>query len=111
MKTSYRAARFSLALLDFLTWLALVAAILTAAWMFQTDQKGLAFAVGGCAILFAMFEFALTQFARAQIDTADNTANILEILRKNAERTEPPIGNQKVTARHETRREPSLSKY
>jgi hypothetical protein len=30
--------------------------------------------------LFAIFEFAFTQFAHAQIDTADNTLKILEIL-------------------------------
>lgn len=108
MQTSYRAARFSLALIDFLTWLALVAATIAAVRLYLIDQTLVALTVAGGAILFAMFEFTLTQLARAQIDTADNTADMLEILRQDrghpVSRPNAPRGSINM----ENRREPAV---
>ena len=110
MNTSYRAARLSLALLDFLTWMAAVAAALAAVRLYLTDQTALAFMVVGGAILFALFEFAATQFARAQIDTADNTADILEIMRRQVGRNEPTAGKAPPLIHDGLRREPTMKK-
>mgnify|MGYP003633874901 FL=1 len=80
MSTNYRSARTSLLIFDTVTWLAVAALTLIALKLFSNGTELPATLMGVGIWLFAIFEFAFTQFARAQIDTADNTRKILEIL-------------------------------
>ncbi len=79
-KTSYRTARYSIAMIDFITWMGVVVAALIAVKLFLSGQTATSIIVAVAAIVFAMMEFTTTQLVRAQIDTADNTARMLELM-------------------------------
>ncbi len=107
MQTRYRSARTSLLIFDIMTWIAVFAFSLIAVRLFATGSliPSILLAVG--TWLFGVFEFAFTQFARAQIDTADNTRQILNILSAKQPGAGDKSNNSSSTSG--TRREPTLS--
>jgi hypothetical protein len=108
MQTRYRSARISLLIFDIITWLSVIILSLVAVRLFLAGTTIPSILLGVGIWLFAVFEFAFTQFARAQIDTADNTRRILEIMTEKTVRSrqEPSI----VPSNSGQRREPTISR-
>ena len=105
-KTSYRTARYSIAIIDFVTWMGAVVAALIALKLFLSGQTATSIIVAVAAIVFAMMEFTATQLVRAQIDTADNTARMLELMLSQRADTPNFKGKPKLTTE---RREPTIT--
>ncbi|KZX99915.1 MULTISPECIES: hypothetical protein [unclassified Sulfitobacter] len=105
-KTSYRTARYSLAMIDFITWMGVVIAALISLKFFLSGQTATSVIVAVAAIIFAMMEFTATQLVRAQIDTADNTARMLDLML--SQRADTPTYKGKAKLMTE-RREPTIT--
>lgn len=108
MQTRYRSARTSLLIFDIITWISVIILTLIALRLFLSGTAIPALLLGVGIWLFAVFEFAFTQFARAQIDTADNTRLILEMMI--AKQSHPGQTVNKVNTSSGQRREPTISK-
>ena len=91
---------------DIMTWISVFILTLLAVRLFAIGSLIPSILLGVGIWLFAVFEFAFTQFARAQIDTADNTRQILNIL--SDKQMTAPITSGKVAATTGPRREPTL---
>tara|TARA_R110002110_G_scaffold185221_4_gene392303 strand:- start:118 stop:444 length:327 start_codon:yes stop_codon:yes gene_type:complete len=108
MQTRYRSARTSLLIFDIITWISVIILTLIAFRLFLTGTAIPAILLGVGIWLFAVFEFAFTQFARAQIDIADNTRQILEMMI--SKQSGPGQVAGKVSTISGQRREPTISK-
>lgn len=110
MKTSYRSARVSLILIEVFTWAAVAVAAIGSIFFFLNGLLVNALISGGGTALFAVFGFAAIQFARAQIDTADNTAAMLKIMLSNSPSGKMETGKASTSRTHDGRKEPTIKR-
>ncbi len=110
MKTSYRSARVSLILIEVVTWAAVAVAAVGSILFFLNGLLLNALIAGGSTVLFAIFGLAAIQFARAQIDTADNTAAILKIMLSNSSSGKMEAGKASASRTHDGRKEPTIKR-
>lgn len=82
MKKSYGTARAVLSFLEAVGWLMVIAGGILAFAAFMNSNAGISGAIifGGGITVVGLFNVALVQIARAQVDTAENTAAATELL-------------------------------
>ncbi|MDP2495882.1 hypothetical protein Q8W25_17775 [Shimia thalassica] len=80
MKSSYVTAKVVFQVIELLSWVLIAGSLVLGVWLMQNEGAGPALTVGFPGAVLGVVLIAIVQMGRAQIDTAENTAQLVDLM-------------------------------